>query len=84
MSFYQTKNKIIYRRYRMVKKVIWSFEYIDAVSFRCNIMLLINIISSYNFITYGPYECLNNLDEYYASLCVAEMYMRIHLELTHS
>lgn len=81
MSFYQIKNKIIYRSYRMIRKIIWSFRFTDYVSFRANIMLLINLISSYTHMVYGEYECLLNLDEYYSSMCIDEMYKRIKLEL---
>ena len=81
MSFYQTKNKIIYRRYRMIRRIIWSFKFTDCVSFRANIMLLINLISSYTHMVYGEYDCLLNLDEYYVTMCIDEMYKRIKLEL---
>lgn len=81
MSFYQTKNKIIYRRYRMIRRIIWSIKFTDCVSFRANIMLLINLISSYTYTVYGEYERLLNLDEYYATMCIDEMYKRIKLEL---
>ena len=81
MSFYQDKNKIIYRRYRLIRRIIWSFKFVDCVSFRANIMLLINLISSYTYMVYGEYECLLNLDEYYATMCIDEMYKRIKLEI---
>lgn len=80
MSFYQDKNKIIYRRYRLIGHIIWSFKFVDCVSFRANIMLLINLISSYTHMVYGAYECLLNLDDYYATLCIDEMHKRIKLE----
>ena len=81
MSFYQSKNKIIYRRYRMVRRIIWSFTYVDPPRFRANIMLLINLIQSYTFMVYGMDSCLVELNDYYAELCVDEMYKRIRLEL---
>ena len=65
----------------MIRKIIWSFEFVDCVRFRSNIMLLINLISSYTHIVYGEYECLMNLDEYYATMCIDEMYKRIKLEI---
>ena len=80
MSFYQDKNKIIYRRYRLIRRIIWSFKFVDCVSFRANIMLLINLISSYTYMVYGAYECLLNLDDYYVTLCIDEMHKRIKLE----
>ena len=83
MSFYQIKNKIIFRRYRMIRKIIWSFRFTDCVSFRANIMLLINLISSYTYMVYGEYESLLNLDEYYATMCIDEMYKRIKLEISY-
>lgn len=80
MSFYQSKNKIMYRRYRMVRRIIWSFTYVDPSSFRGIIMLLINLIQDYTFMTYGMDRCLVELNDYYTKLCVDEMYKRIRLE----
>lgn len=80
MSFYQIKNKIIFRRYRMIRKIIWSINITDCVSFRADIMLLINLISSYTLMVYGENECLLNLVNYYAKMCIDEMHSRIKLE----
>ena len=80
MSFYRDKSKIIYRRYRMIRQIIWSFKYVDNVSFRANIMLLINIISSYTYMVYGEYGYLLLLDDYYSNMCIKEMCKRIRLE----
>lgn len=55
MSFYRDKYKIIYRRYRMIRKFIWTTKFIKPASFRADIMLLINVISSYTFMIYGDY-----------------------------
>lgn len=65
----------------MIRKIIWSFRFTDCVSFRANIMLFINLISSYTHMVYDEYECLLNLDEYYATMSIDEMYKRIKLEL---
>ena len=46
-------------------------------------MLLISLISSYTYMVYGEYECLLNLDEYYASIYIDEMYKRIKLEISY-
>lgn len=80
MSFYQDKNKIIYHRYRMIIKIIWSFRYINSVSFRANILLLINLIYSYTFMVYGEHGCLVDLNDYYSEMCIDEMYKRLKLE----
>lgn len=80
MSFYRDKNKIIYRRYRMIRKFIWTTKFIKPASFRADIMLLINVISSYTFMIYGEYMWLVALNDYYANVCIDEMYERIKIE----
>lgn len=80
MSFYRDKYKIIYRRYRMVRKFIWTTKFIKPASFRADIMLLINLISSYTFMIYGDYMWLVALNDYYANVCIDEMYERIKIE----
>lgn len=80
MSFYRDKNKIIYRRYRMIRKFIWTTKFIKPASFRADIMLLINLISSYTFMIYGDYMWLVALNDYYVNVCIDEMYERIKIE----
>lgn len=80
MSFYRDKYKIIYRRYRMIRKFIWAIKFIEPTSFRADIMLLINIVDSYTFMIYGEYMWLVALNDYYAELCIREMNERIKLE----
>lgn len=80
MSFYRDKYKIIYRRYRMIRKFIWTTKFIKPASFRADIMLLINLISSYTFMIYGEYMWLVALNDYYANVCIDEMYERIKIE----
>lgn len=80
MSFYRDKSKIIYRRYRMIRKFIWTTKFIEPSSFRANIMLLINIVDSYTFIIYGNFRDLVILNDYYAEICIREMHERIMLE----
>lgn len=80
MSFYRDKYKIIYRRYRMIRKFIWTTKFIKPASFRADIMLLINLISSYTFMIYGEYMWLVALNDYYENVCIDEMYERIKIE----
>lgn len=80
MSFYRDKYKIIYRRYRMIRKFIWTTKFIKPASFRADIMLLINLISSYTFMIYGEYMWLVALNDYYVNVCIDEMYERIKIE----
>lgn len=68
--------KILYHRYRLVIKIIKSYYYKDSISFRADMMLLINCISSYNFMIYGNFEYLVALNDYYANVCIDEMYFR--------
>ncbi len=80
MSFYRYKNKIIYRRYRMIRKFIWTTKFIDPTSFQANIMFLINLIASYTHMTYATDMWLVALNNYYENMCIDEMYERIKLE----
>lgn len=80
MSFYRDKSKIIYRRYRMIRKFIWTTKFIEPTSFRANIMLLVNIVDSYTFMIYGNYRDLVILNNYYTQMCIDEMYERIKIE----
>lgn len=80
MNFYKIKNKLIYRRYRLIRKIIWNSKYIDRESFRSDIMLLINIVNSYTDLLYGHYNCLCRLNNYYTIMCINEMNERIRLE----
>ncbi len=43
-------------------------------------MLLINCISSYNFMIYGNFEYLVALNDYYEIQCIDIMYERLLLE----
>lgn len=80
MNFYKIKSKIIYRRYRLIMKIIYSFKYYDSIQFRTSILLLIHCITSYNYMCYGNYECLSKLIEYYEIQCIDNMYNRTKLE----
>lgn len=79
MSFYRDKYKIIYRRYRMIRKFIWTTKFIEPTSFRADIMLLINLEASYTHMIYGANMWLVALNDY-ENMCIDEMYERIKLE----
>jgi hypothetical protein len=72
--------KILYHRYRLVIKIIKSYYYKDSISFRADMLLLINCISSYNFMIYGDFEYLVALNDYYEIQCIDIMYERLSLE----
>lgn len=80
MNYYRIKNKVIYHRYRVIRKIIWSIKYISEKSFKSDIMALINITNTYTDLVYGRIECLYNLNNYYTDLCIKEMNDRIELE----
>lgn len=80
MNFYKIKNKIIYRKYRMVKKIIWSIKYTDMKSFKSDIMTLIHTVNYYNYLMYGEYNCLYELNSYYAEMCIDEMDKRLKVK----
>lgn len=80
MNFYKIQSKIIYHRYRVIRRVIWNIKYISEKSFNSDIMVLINITNSYTDLVYGEYKELGCLNNYYTKLCMKEMYDRIKLE----
>lgn len=84
MNFYKIKSKLIYHRYRVIRKVIWNIKYISKNSFRSDIMVLINMTNSYTDLVYGEYKELYRLNNYYTKLCMEEMNERIKLEKTIS
>lgn len=79
---YRNTDKMIFWKYRIVKNIIWSIEYIDSIKFRNNIMQLIDIVYSYILVLYSDYSDLMCLNDYYASMCIDEMYKRLMIE-TH-
>lgn len=80
MTYYQIKNKLIYRRYRVLKSIIQEIKYINIKSFKCNVLLLLDIIYSYTNSIYGCDDYLYRLNNYYSKLCIAEMNERIFIE----
>lgn len=81
MIYYQIKNKVIYREYRLLMKIIRSFEYFNVMQFKNSILSLIRFMRKYNIMLYGNYECLLSLINYYEIQCIDAMYERISLEI---
>lgn len=80
MSYYRIKNKVIYHRYRVIRKIIWNIKYTSYDSFKSDIMTLINMTNNYTDLIYGHFKCLYDLNNYYTDLCIKEMHERIKLE----
>ena len=81
MSGYENSAKMIFRKYRIVRNIIWSIEYIDSLKFRNNIMQLIGIVHSFILILYSKETDLIRLNDYYVEMCIDEMYKRLKLEM---
>lgn len=81
MTFDKTKCKTIFRSYRLLMKIIRSFEYINAIQFRSNLLELIRRTRRLNIMIYGDCECLGSLINYYEIQCIDVMYERIELEI---
>lgn len=81
MSGYRNNAKMIFRKYRIVRNIIWSLECIDLPKFRNNIMQLIDIVYSYIIILYGKETDLIRLNDYYAEMCIDEMHERLRIEM---
>lgn len=80
MSYYQNASKIIYRRYRVIRKIIQTFEYTNARSFSNGIVILINAVFYQMNAFYGCYSCLARLNIYYRGKCLEELYVRNDIE----
>lgn len=78
---YRKTDKMIFRKYRIVRSIIWSFECIDPIKFRQNIIQLIDIVHSFILILYSTEPNLIRLNDYYAEMCIDEMYERLRIEI---
>ena len=81
MIDYRNSAKIIFRKYRIVRSIIWSIECIDLRKFRNNIMQLIDIVHSFILILYSKEIDLIRLNDYYAEMCIDEMHERLRIEM---
>ena len=71
---------MIFRKYRIVRGIIWSIKCTDLPKFRTNIMQLIGIVHSFILILYSKETDLIRLNDYYAEMCIDEMSKRLKLE----
>ena len=79
MSDFGNSAKMIFRKYRIVRSIIWSIECIDSQKFRTNILQLIDIVHSFIIILYSKEIDLIRLNDYYAEMCIDEMSKRLKL-----
>ena len=80
MNYYQNASKKIFRRYRMIRKVIWGLPYVNVYSFSSNISILRSAVFSQMNYRYKNNSCLLYLINYYSNMCSEEMCERIELE----
>ena len=81
MSGYENSAKMIFRKYRIVRSIIWSIKCTDLSKFRTNIIQLIGIVHSFILILYSKDTDLIHLNDYYAEMCIDEMHERLRLEM---
>ena len=81
MNGYRNIAKMIFRKYRIVRSIIWSIECIDLQKFRNNIIQLIDIVHFFILILYSKETNLIRLNDYYAEMCIDEMYGRLRIEM---
>ena len=81
MSGYRNIANMIFRKYRIVRSIIWSIDCIDSQKFRNNIIQLIDIVHSFILILYSKDTDLIRLNDYYAEMCIDEMHERLRLEM---
>ena len=82
MSDYGNSAKMIFRKYRIVRSIIWSIKCTDSPKFRTNIIQLIDIVHSFILILYSKETDLIRLNDYYAEMCIDEMHERLRLEMS--
>ena len=80
MSDYGNSAKMIFRKYRIVRSIIWSIKCTDLSKFRTNIIQLIGIVHHFILILYSKEIDLIRLNDYYAEMCIDEMSKRLKLE----
>lgn len=80
MSYYQNASKIIYRRYRVLRKIIQTFEYTNSNAFSTNMLMLVRAVYVDMNILYGDYLCLSYLNNYYRDKCLEMIYNRNDIE----
>lgn len=80
MSYYQNASKIIYRRYRVIRKIIQTFKCTSTRSFSDAITILINAVYYQMDAFYGCYPCLKRLNDYYRGKCLEELYVCIDIQ----
>ena len=81
MSGYRNSANMIFRKYRIVRSIIWSIKCTDLPKFRTNIIQLIGIVHSFILILYSKETDLIRLNDYYAEMCIDEMHERLRLEM---
>ena len=81
MSGYGNSAEMIFRKYRIVRSIIWSIKWTDLPKCRTNIIELIGIVHSFILILYSKEIDLIRLNDYYAEMCIDEMHERLRLEM---
>ena len=81
MSGYRNIANMIFRKYRIVRSIIWSIECIDSQKFRTNIIQLIGIVYYFILILYSKETDLIRLNDYYAEMCIDEIYEDFVIEI---
>ena len=79
MSGYRNSANMIFRKYRIVRSIIWSIRCTDLPKFRTNTIQLIGIVHSFILILYSKETDLIRLNDYYAEMCIDEMHERFKI-----
>lgn len=79
MSYCRNANKLIYRKYRIIRRIIWSIPFINSTGYRKSMMSIIDSLYYHTKSLYLFYACLVNVNNYYRTMCIEEMHERIRL-----
>lgn len=79
MSYCRTANKLIYRKYRIIRRIIWTIPFINLTEYRKSMLSIINTLYYQTKSLYSFYACLVNANNYYRIMCIEEMHERIRL-----
>lgn len=80
MSYCRTANKLIYRKYRIIRRIIWTIPFINSTGYRKSMLSIIDSLYYHTQIVISFYSCLVNVNNYYRTMCIDEMHKRIKLE----
>lgn len=78
MSYCRTANKLIYRKYRIIRRIIRNVPFTSSTGYRKAMLSIIDSVYYHMESLYSS-TCLVNVNNYYRNMCFEEMHERIGL-----